>query len=150
MLGPGGWACYGNFGGANLSIPLTSLKYRRDAELAAHYFGLQYLYKTGYDPESYIRFLERTWPQTPAGKKALPKTLSPFPPVLDRVDNMKKEIARILPTREGAIVSSAEFQELKDHLRSRKLNEGCAPNGNPRKPSLRKRTDPYAPGAQDK
>lgn len=117
---------------------------------AADFFGLQYLYKTGYDPESYIGFLERTWSQTPAGKNALPKVLNPYPSLPERVDNMKKEIAKILPPRDGAIVSSAEFQELKNHLRSRKLNEGCAPNGNPRKPSLRKRTDPYAPGAQDK
>jgi len=144
LLGPGGWAGYGNFEGVNLSIPLTSLKYRRDAERAADFFGLQYLYKTGYDPESYIHFLERTWPQT-AGKNAPPKVFSPFPPVPERVDNMKKEIAKILPPRDSAIVSSPEFQEVKEHLRSRKLNESSAPNGNPGKPTLRKRTDPSTP-----
>jgi predicted Zn-dependent protease len=145
LLGPGGWVTYGNYEGVNLSIPVTSLKFRRDAERAADFFGLQYLYKAGYDPESYIRFLERTWPQTPAGKKALPKALSPFPPVPDRVDQMKKEIARILPPRDGAIVSSPEFQEVKEHLRSRKLNDGSALSGNPAKPTLRKRADLSTP-----
>jgi predicted Zn-dependent protease len=145
LLGPGGWAGYGNYEGMNLSIPVTYLKYRRDAERAADFFGLQYLYKTGYDPESYIRFLERTWPQTPAGKDSLPKVFHPFPPVPERVENMKKEIAKILPPRDGAIVSSAEFQEVKEHLRSRKLNESSTPNSNLGKPTLRKRTDPTAP-----
>jgi predicted Zn-dependent protease len=145
LLGPGGWVAYGNYEGVNLSIPLTSLKYRRDAERAADFFGLQYLYKAGYDPESYIRFLDRTWPQTPAGKDSLPKVFHPFPPVPERVENMKKEIAKILPPRDGAIVSSAEFQEVKEHLRSRKLNESSTPNSNLGKPTLRKRTDPTAP-----
>jgi predicted Zn-dependent protease len=140
LLGPGGWAGYGNFEGANLSIPLTSLKCRRDAERAADFFGLQYLYKAGYDPESYIRFLGRGWPQTPGGKDSLPKAFRPFPPVPERVENMKKEIAKILPPRDGAIVSSPEFQEVKEHLRLRKLNEGSAPNGNLGKPTLRQRT----------
>jgi predicted Zn-dependent protease len=142
---PGGWAAYGNYEGLNLALPVYYLKYRRAAEFAADYFGLQYVYKTGYDPESYIRFLERTWPQTPAGKDSLPKIFRPFPPVPDRVENMKKEIAKILPPRDGAIVSSAEFQEVKEHLRLRKLNEGSAPNGDPGKPTLRKRTDPSTP-----
>lgn len=68
VLGPGGWAGYGLFEGLNLAIPVTDLKFRRDAEVAADFFSLQYIYKTGYDPECYIRFLERVWQQTSAGK----------------------------------------------------------------------------------
>lgn len=40
---------YDNFSSAKLAIPLTDLKFRRDAQTAADFFGLQYLYKTGYD-----------------------------------------------------------------------------------------------------
>src|SRR5260370_30058634 len=58
LLGPGGWAGYGNYQGANLAIPVTYLKYRRDAERAADYFRLKYLYKADYDPTCFSGFLE--------------------------------------------------------------------------------------------
>jgi predicted Zn-dependent protease len=113
LLGPSGWAGYGNYQGLNLAIPVTYLKFRRDAEVAADFFGLQYLYEAGYDPECFSRFIERVWPQTSPGKN-FRKVFSPFPPLPERLQNMKKEIATILPRRDGAIVSSSEFQEVKE------------------------------------
>src|SRR5438270_6833355 len=53
LLGPGGWAGYGIYQGLNLAIPVTYLKFSRDNEREADYLGLQYMYKTGYDPNSY-------------------------------------------------------------------------------------------------
>jgi predicted Zn-dependent protease len=141
LLGPGGWADYGIYEGLNLSIPITYLKYRRDAERAADFYGLQYLYKAGYDPDSYIQFLQLIWPQTPAGRNAPPRAFSPFPPLPERVENMKKEIAKILPARDGAIVSSAEFEEVTERVRAWKLKEVVSPGGNPGKPALRKPKD---------
>jgi len=143
-LGPGGWAGYGSYEGLNLSIPVTYFKYRRDAERAADYFGLQYLYKAGYDPVCLSRFIERVWPLI-VGGKSIPKTFDPYPPLPERVENMKKEIAKILPPRDGAIVSSAEFQEVKEHLRARRAKVIVGPEGDPGKPALRKRADHPTP-----
>jgi predicted Zn-dependent protease len=143
ILGPGGWSGHGTYEGLNLSIPVTYLKSRRDAETAADYFGLQYLYKAGYDPEAFVRFIERVLPQVSAGK-TIPKVFSPFPPLTERVQNMRKEIAKILPLQDGAIVSSCEFESMKEHLRSlsRDQNEPRTPE-DIRKPKLRKlRLDP--------
>src|ERR1700689_352199 len=52
LLGPGGWAGYGLYEGLNFLIPVTYLKFNRDAEREADYLGLQYMYKAGYDPNS--------------------------------------------------------------------------------------------------
>lgn len=140
VLGPGGWAGYGLYEGLNLSIPVTYLKFRRDAEVVADFFSLQYLYKTGYDPECYIRFFERVWPQTSAGKN-VPKVFSPFPPLPERLQYMNKEIATILPRRDDAIVSSSEFQEIKERLRAWQSQKGFKSEENQQKPTLRKPTD---------
>jgi len=144
LLGTSGWAGNGSYNGLNLSIPVTYLKYRRDAERAADYFGLQYLYKAGYDPESFSRFLERVWPLG-SGSKTIPKTFSPYPPLAERVAYMKKEIAALLPPRDGAIVSSHEFEEMKARLRTWKSKELIGPEGNQGKPTFRKPADHPTP-----
>jgi predicted Zn-dependent protease len=41
--------------GSDLSVPLTLLKFSREDESAADYFGVQYLYKSGYSPECLIQ-----------------------------------------------------------------------------------------------
>jgi beta-barrel assembly-enhancing protease len=140
LQGPFGWAGYDFCDNLNLAIPLTYLKYRRDAQLAADYFGLHYLYEAGYDPESYTVFLARAWPQTQKGKN-ISKVFSTFPPLPERLQHLNKEIATILPQRDGAIVSTSEFQEIKERLRVWNLQKVLNPNQNDRKPILRKLTD---------
>ena len=118
LLGPGSWGGPGIYEAANLAIPLTYLKFQRDFAFDADYFGLQYLYKSGYDPESAPRFYERAWPLTLVGSKPIPKTFSPFPPLEDRLKAMRTEIQKILPPRDNATVSTSDFETAKEHLRS--------------------------------
>ena len=59
MLGPGGWAGYGLYEGLNFAVPMSFLKFSRDAEHEADYLGLQYMYKAGYDPNAFVSFFEK-------------------------------------------------------------------------------------------
>jgi predicted Zn-dependent protease len=111
---------------------LTLIKVEREDELAADYFGLQYVYVTGYDPEPYTRLIERgVWPKVSPGK-TVPKELSSFPPVGDRLKAMRKEIAEILPKRSDAVVSTPEFDAFKERVRAWKPGqpESKQPDGN--------------------
>ncbi len=139
LLGPGGWAGYGIYQAANFAIPLTYLKFSRDDERQADYFGLEYMYKAGYDPNSYVTFFERVQSDERRRPGTIPKVFSTHPPTPERIQNTQKEIAQILPNREQYIVSTSEFDAVKARLRTvmfqRKADEG------PDKPTLRTRTE---------
>jgi predicted Zn-dependent protease len=118
---------------------LLTLKYQAEYVLAADYFSLQYLYKSGYDPEPFVQLVERA-----AAKNGLDKNgramKGLYPSGSERADKMRKEIASILPPREGATVSTSEFDSLKERIRS------LVPDRS--KPSLRRRGEQTMPPAQ--
>jgi predicted Zn-dependent protease len=139
LLGPGGWAGYGIYEGLNLAIPVTYLKFSRDAEREADFLGLQYMYKAGYDPNSYVTFFERIQADEKRRPGTIPKVFSTHPPTPERIENTQKEIARILPAKQEYIVTTSEFDTVKARLRnimfSRKVTDA------PGKPSLRTKTE---------
>jgi len=136
---PYGWAGYGIYEGMNLAIPLTFLKFSRDAERQADFLGIQYMYKAGYDPNAYVAFFERLQTDEKRRPGTVSKFFSTHPPTPDRIEAAQKEIARILPERDEYIVSTSEFDSVKSRLRnimfSRKAQTG------PGKPTLRTKTE---------
>src|SRR5579884_2705339 len=46
----GGAAAYGIYEASGLLVPMSFLKFSRNFETEADYLGIQYMYKTGYDP----------------------------------------------------------------------------------------------------
>src|ERR1700687_2600859 len=139
LLGPGGWAGYGIYQAANLAIPISFLKFSRDFEREADYYGLQYMYKAGYDPNSYVTFFERVQTDERRQPGSVPKVFSSHPPTADRIQKTQQEIAQILPNRDHYIVSTSEFDTVKSRLRG--LMSSRKAEGGPDKPTLRTRTE---------
>jgi predicted Zn-dependent protease len=146
---PYSWAGYAMYQGLNLAIPLTFLKFSRDAEREADFLGLQYMYKTGYDPNSYVTFFERIQADEKRRPGTIPKVFSTHPPTPDRIEDTQKEIARILPAKQEYLVTTSEFDSVKTRLRNimfkTKVQEG------PGKPTLRTKTEQSKkqPGSTD-
>src|SRR5690348_3426907 len=146
---PYSWAGYAMYQGMNLAIPLTFLKFSRDAEREADFLGVQYMYKSGYDPNAYVTFFERIQADEKRRPGTIPKAFSTHPPTPERIGNTQKEIARILPARQEYIVTTSEFDTVKARLRnimfSRKVTEGKD------KPTLRSKTEQSKkqPGSND-
>ena len=136
---PYGWAGYGIYEGMNLAIPLTFLKFSRDAEREADFLGIQYMYKAGYDPNSYVTFFERIQADEKRRPGTVPKAFSTHPPTPDRIEAAQKEIAQLLPEKDEYIVTTSEFDAVKTRLRNvifaRKVQAG------PNKPTLRTKTE---------
>src|SRR5580692_9882136 len=139
LLGPGGWAGYGIYEAASLAIPVTYLKFSRDAEREADYLGVEYMYKAGYDPNSYVTFFERIQADEKRRPGTIPKVLSTHPPTPDRIEATQKEIARILPAKQEYIVTTSEFDSVKARLRNIMFARKATDN-QPGKPTLRTKT----------
>jgi predicted Zn-dependent protease len=133
-------AGYAIYEGMNLAIPLTYLKFNRDAEREADFLGLQYMYKAGYDPNAYVTFFERIQADEKRRPGTIPKVFSTHPPTPERIESAQKEIARILPARPEYIVTTSEFDSVKARLRGIMFARKAQDNA-PGKPTLRTRTE---------
>ena len=139
LFGPGGWVGYAIYTGLQVGVPLAFLKFSRSAEREADFLGLQYMYKAGYDPNSFITFFERIDSQASTGR--LSRMFSSHPLTRDRIRAAQREITTILPNRDEYVVTTSEFQAVKNRLLSSAVDQNRAPNGEGRKPVLRTRTD---------
>src|SRR2546425_9603188 len=137
---PYSMAGYAMYQGLNLAIPLTFLKFSRDAEREADFLGIQYMYKSGYDPNSYVTFFERIQADEKRRPGTIPKVFSSHPPTPERIENTQKEIARILPARQEYIVTTSEFDSVKARLRNIMFKTKAQDNA-PGKPTLRTKTE---------
>src|SRR5215813_1393127 len=137
---PYSWAGYAMYQGLNFAIPMTFLKFSRDAERQADFLGLQYMYKAGYDPNSYVTFFERIQADEKRRPGTIGKAFSTHPPTPERIENTQKEIARILPARQEYVVTSSEFDSVKGRLRNIMFARKAQDNS-PGKPTLRTRTE---------
>jgi len=140
LLGPGGWAGYGIYQALQLAIPLSYLKFSRDAEREADFLGIQYMYKAGYDPNAYVTFFERIQADEKRRPGTIPKLFSTHPPTPERISDAQKEIARILPEKDEYIVTTSEFDQVKARLRNVMFARKVQDAG-PGKPTLRTKTE---------
>ncbi len=60
----------------NFGVPLTFLKFNRSAEAEADFLGLQYMYKAGYDPDSYVAFFGKVLEEERRSPGSVPERVS--------------------------------------------------------------------------
>ena len=132
----GGWAGFGARQAAGLAVPMTFLKFSRGFEREADRLGLQYLYNAGYDPPALIDFLEKL----EALERRKPGTMSQLfrshPPMSTRIAQTQKDVQELLKQRPQYVVTTSEFNDLKDRLRSQLNRRKADPKSNV--PTLRR------------
>ena len=112
----GGWTGYAIRQGAGLAIPLGFLTFSRGFESEADMLGLEYMYKTGYDPTSFVDFFEKIQTLEKRKPGTLSKVFSTHPMTDDRIKAAQKNIATILKAKPEYVVNTSEFNDVKGRL----------------------------------
>jgi beta-barrel assembly-enhancing protease len=137
----GGWAGYAIRQGAGLAIPMGFLTFSRSMEREADFLGLQYLYKTGYDPTSFVDFFEKIQSMEKKKPGTMSKVFSTHPMTDDRIKLAQQEIQKILVAKPEYVVNTSEFNDVKGRL-AMLHNHRKIESEDPNRPRLRR-----APGS---
>ena len=124
----------------NLALPVTFMKFSRNFESEADYLGVQYMYKTGYDPQAFISFFEKIEAKERKQPGTLAKVFASHPPTPERIARTEQEIKRILPTQPQYVVTTSEFDSVKARLAALQNRKKAVPSNDPNKPTLRRTT----------
>jgi len=139
MIMSGGWTGYAIYQGASLAIPMGFLAFTRSMEREADFLGLQYMYKAGYDPTSFVDFFEKIQTMEKRKPGTVAKVFSTHPMTDDRIKASQEEIQTILKAKPEYVVNTSEFNDVKARLYSlhnrRKLDKG---KDDPNRPTLRR------------
>jgi predicted Zn-dependent protease len=136
----GGGIGYAVRSAAGLGLPLTFLSFQRGFEAEADYLGLQYMYKTGYDPQAFVSFFEKLQAKEKKKPGTLAKAFSTHPQTPDRIEKSQEEIGKILPARPQYVVSTSEFDDVKSRLAVIENRRKVVDEKDNNKPSLRRTT----------
>ena len=134
----GGWAGYGARQAASVLIPVGFLSFSRGFETEADLLGLQYLYKAGYDPTAFVDFFEKLQSDEKRKPGTMSKVFSSHPPTDDRISGSQKNIQEILKAKPEYVVTTSEFNDVKNRLSMLLNKRKVDPKDDPGKPRLKK------------
>lgn len=145
----GGWTGYGIYEASQIAIPVGMLKFSRNFEGEADWLGVQYMYRSGYDPQAFVSIFEKLDALEKHKPNAFSTAFSDHPQTPDRIAKTEEEIATILPSKPDYVVTTSEYDAIKARLarlqNKRKIDD--KKDGN--KPSLRRtaqtNNDPNSP-----
>jgi predicted Zn-dependent protease len=121
----------------NLALPITFMKFSRGFESEADYLGVQYMYKTGYDPQAFITFFEKIEAKDKKQPGTLAKVFASHPPTPERIAHTQAEIKRILPMQPQYVVNTSEFDSVKARLATIQNRKKPIQSNDSTKPTLR-------------
>ena len=123
--------------GASILIPLVFLQFNQAQEREADVLGLQYMYKAGYDPTSFVDFFEKLQSREKRKPGTMAKIFSSHPLTAQRVTDAQKNIGEMLAARPDYVVTTSEFNEVKTRLMAMNGRRKATPE-DPNRPRLKR------------
>jgi predicted Zn-dependent protease len=112
----GGWAGYAIRQAATLAIPMGFLEFSRTMETEADRLGLEYVYKSGYDPLAFVDFFEKIQVTEKRRPGTIAKVFSSHPMTNDRIRHAQQEIQNTLKPMDEYVLDTSEFHEVRERL----------------------------------
>lgn len=132
-----GWTGLAIRQGASILIPLAFLQFSQAQERESDVLGLQYMYKAGYDPTSFVDFFEKLQSREKRKPGTMAKIFSSHPPTSERVTDAQKNIGEMLTARPDYVVTTSEFNEVKARLMALQGRRKATPE-DPNRPRLKR------------
>ena len=129
---------------AGVAVPMSFLKFSRDAEREADLLGLEYSYSAGYDPTEFLRFFEIMKARQKQKVSFIARAFMSHPMTGDRIVRARNEIAEYLPPRNEYIVTTSDFVRMKNEL-AKLAGDGRINQGPTDHPVLRRRLPNQSP-----
>jgi len=130
---------------SSIAMPLSFLKFSRDAEREADLLGMEYQYAAGYDPTALVDFFERLDVEEKETHNFVARAFMTHPMTDDRI-RRAEGLLEVLPDRDSYITDTSEFQAIRDRLS--RITRGHSLNGARPHPTLRRRTGTQAASAK--
>jgi predicted Zn-dependent protease len=136
----GGVVGYGIRSAAGFAIPMQFMSFSRGAEEEADYLGVQYSYKTGYDPGAAVTFFEKVQARETAKPGSMSSLFASHPPTASRIEKTQKNIGLVLPEHDRYVLTTSEFIDVKARLVDYLNRQPDVDEEEDNRPSLRRRT----------
>lgn len=138
----GGGIGYAVQSAAQILVPISFLKFSRNAENEADVLGAQYMWAAGYDPQAMVDFFKKLEGKEKKKPGTLAKVFRTHPITSDREAKVADLIARF-PGKNEYVVTTSEFDRVKARLLSltNAPQSTGAPNEQtgPKRPTLKRR-----------
>lgn len=138
----GGWGGICALGASRL-VPVGLLSVERGYEAEADLLGLQYLYKSGYDPLGMVEVFERIFSLDDHKHPKASRIFSTHPDGDNRLVTVQKNIEALLKAQPQYIVTTSQFNDMQARLISLEWDKKPEPAG-PKPPTLYKSGDEIA------
>lgn len=125
---------------SEVALPMSFMKFSRDAEREADLLGMQYAYATGYDPAAMVNFFERMEAKEKRSKGFIARAFDSHPMTAERVRRAQEEMNTMLPAKDDYVVTTSEFNDVKARLTAL-VNHHVIEDADDKLPTLRKATE---------
>lgn len=132
---------------AGLAVPMGFLKFSRGFETEADFLGVQYLYKSGYDPQAFTSFFEKVEAMEKKKPGTLAKAFDTHPQTPDRLEKTQHEINTLLPAEPQYKLDTSEFEDIKARLARLENRHKIDDQKDGNRPTLRRATQTDNPGS---
>ena len=112
----GGWVGYAVRQLVGIAVPMGFMQFTRGMEKQADALGLEYLYRSGYDPLAFVDFFERIGTLEKTKPALVARVLSTHRMTAGRIRTAQNLIQRRLEPRPEYVVDTSEFENIRGRL----------------------------------